>query len=216
LRVTPLYRFNQPGEPEKARWLKGEWASTEPWALAVQAGEYVKVDVFARAEIEGRPHFAQTRLLLYGQSGEDEKVPENLAETPDRPEFQISSDGEFYWPQTGHEFTFRLEGLEMAGGGLEVWSAQGELLDFAGTSAQVFKYTPPHDPALDRAGYRAEKPLIFVARNPDGASSSFTLVVHRSRLAGRNLPAGLGLFAAAVTVGGALVWRARRRFSPCA
>jgi hypothetical protein len=213
LRVTPLRRFNQPGEPETARWRQGEWASADPWTLAVQAGEYAKVDAFAKAEIEGVSHFAQARLLLYGQAGEAD--PGIFAEAPKNlPEFQISSNGEFYWPQTGHEFTLALAGLA-APGGLEVHSGQGELLDRAEDADGAFKYTPAHDPALDRAGYKAEKPLIFVARNPEGDSASFTLVVRRSRLAGLRPKAGLAVFAAAFLLCGLTTGLARLRERPC-
>ena len=197
LRVTPQPRFNRPGELSKAHWRQVEWTKAEPWTLTVQAGEYVRVDAFARAEIEGRPHFAQTRLLLYGKSKASE--PEGPGEAPDRPEFQVSSNGEFYWSQTGHEFTLTLEGLEAAGG-LEVWNGQGELLALLQISAGAFKYTPAHDLALNRAGPLAVKPLIFVARNHDGESASLTLMVHRSRLAGLNLKAGLAVIAAAFMI----------------
>ena len=193
LRVTPQPSFNRPGEMKKAHWRQAEWAGAEPWTLTVQAGEYVRVDAFAWAEIEGRPHFAQTRLLLYGKSGES--GTEGPGEAPDRPEFQVTSDGEFYWPQTGHEFTLTIEGLEAADG-LEVWSGQGELLALLEASAGAFKYIPAHDPTLNLAGSRAVKPLIFVARGPGDESASLTLMVHRSRLAGLNLKAGLAVIAA--------------------
>jgi len=213
LRVTPQRRFNQPGEPAKAHWRQGEWSSIEPWTLAVQAGEYVRVEAFARAEIAGRPHYAQTRLLLYGQSGEDGSVPGDLAAPPNRPKFQVSSSGELYWPQTGHAFVFTLDGLET--GELEVWNGQGELLDQARDLAGVFKYTPAHDPALNRAGIRAGKPLIFVARNSDGDSASYTLVVHRSRWAGFNLRAGLAVFTTAFLLSGLGVGLTRLKVRPC-
>ena len=215
LRVIPLRRYNQPDPPEKALWLRGEWLSTEPWILAAAAGEYAQVDAFARAEIDGQPHFAQTRLLLYGQSRENESGPEAQVQNPGPAEFQVSSNGEFYWPQTGHEFTFALQGLEAAGGGLEVRDGLGELLDRAKTSEGAFKYTPAHDRALDRAGYAAAKTLVFVARDAAGDSASFTLVVHRSRLAGLNLPAGLAVFAAAFSLCGLGVGLARLRGRPC-
>jgi len=198
LKVTPQPRFNRPGEPKTAHWRQGAWASAEPWTLAVQAGEYVRVDAFARAEIEGRPHFAQTRLLLYGKSKESEAETPG-EEAPDRPEFQVSSNGEFYWPQTGHEFTLTLEGLEAANG-LEVRSGQGELLDVLENSAGAFKYIPAHDSALNRAGPRAVKPLIFLAHGPDGESASLTLMVHRSRVSGLNLKAGLAVIAASFMI----------------
>jgi len=145
----------------------------------------------------------------------NENDPEGRAEALSQPEFQVSSNGEFYWPQTGHEFTLALEGLETAEGGLEVWSGQGELLDRAKAAAGVFNYTPAHDPALDRAGYKAEKPLVFVARSPEGGSASFTLVVRRSRLAGLNLEAGLAVFTAAFLFSGLGVGLKRLKERPC-
>ena len=215
LRVTPLRRYNQPDTPETARWLRGEWLSAEPWTMAAAAGEYVQADAFARAEIDGQAHFAQTRLLLYGQSRENGSGREALIQDPGPAEFQVSSDGEFYWPQTGHEFTFALRGLEAAGDGLEVRGGQGESLGRAEASAGAFKYTPAHDPALDRAGYAAEKQLVFVARDAAGGSASFTLVVHRSRRAGLNLPAGLAVFGSAFLCCALGAGLARLKERPC-
>jgi len=216
LRETPLRRFNQPGEQKKTRWRKGEWASIEPWTLVIQADEYIKLDVFTKAEIEGRSHFAQTTHLLYGHSDKKGTDRGDLSDVPNLAEFQISSNREFYWPQTGHEFTFTLKGLDTTSSGLEVWSSQGELLDRPELLAGVFKYTPTHDPTLDRAGYKAWKPLIFVARNHEDNTTSFTLMVHRSRLAGLNKGAGLAIFTTALVLCSLVVGLARlKKVLPC-
>lgn len=215
LRVTPLRRYNRPGEPAEAFWLKGEWASASPWTLVVETNGYVTADVFARAEIGGRTHFAQTVLRLFSRSEAAGQALEGLEDVPDVPEFRMSSSGEFYWPQTGHEFTFALEGLDAARNELEIWSGQGARLATLTASTGTFKYTPAHDPSLDRAGYAAGKPLIFMARDNNGGSAAFTLVVHRSRTAGLDKDAGLAVFAAALLLSGLTTWLTRRKARPC-
>ncbi|MCL1979823.1 MAG: hypothetical protein FWG62_01955, partial [Proteobacteria bacterium] len=68
-RVTPLRRFNQVDRSGEALWYRGEWISTDPWVLRVEADGYVRVDVLAKAMIAGQPHWAQTWALLYSRSG---------------------------------------------------------------------------------------------------------------------------------------------------
>jgi len=192
----------------EAVWRRGEWSSAAPWTLIVQSGEYATADVFAGAEIEGRPHFAQTRLILYGQGGETEG-DEGSGEGPHWPVFTVRSNGESYWPQTGHEFSVSFSGEE--GGYMEVRNGRGELMDEARHSGEGYTYTPAHDPALNRAGTTASKPLLFVVRINEGGSASYTQIVHRSRFAGMNKQAGLCVFAAAFALSGLTVILARRR-----
>jgi hypothetical protein len=212
-RKASLGRFDGPTAPEDAEIHGLNW-ERDGLKLVILSGEYARITVFARAEAEGRPLYAQTAFNLYGRSEADAApLDSRLPQAPDWPEFLVGSDGPLYWPQTGQTFTFQLKGGEKENR-LAVWD--GRRVAELDPGAAGFQYQPEHDPALDRAGDAASKPLVFVLPYGDGGSASFTLFVHRSRQAGRDLPAGLGLFAAAVTVGGALVWRARRRYSPCA
>jgi len=201
------------GRGGAAFWRKGEWSSSDPWTLIVQSNEYAVVNAFARAEIKGQPHFAQTRLVLYGQSKETDKNRKDSGEGPDWPEFQARSSGEFYWPQTGHEFSVSLS--KEARENMEVWSGGGKLLDEMRNSGTVYTYTPPHDPALNRAGTTASKPLIFVARINEGGSASFTQIVHRSRFAGLNKKAGLTVFTAAFLLSCLTAVLSRKKVRPC-
>jgi hypothetical protein len=216
-RLDRLGRFDGPAAPKDSEIHGLDWErDTDGLKLVILSGEYARITVFARAETEGRPFYAQTAFNLYGRSEADAApVASRLSQAPDWPEFLVGSDGPLYWPQTGQTFTLQLKGSEHGARKLAVWD-KGRRLTELTPGAAGFQYQPEHDRTLDHAGDAASKPLVFVLPGDNGGSTSFTLFVHRSRLAGRNLSAGLGLFATAVMVGGALVWRARRRFSPCA
>ena len=201
------------GRGAAALWRKGEWASSDPWTLIVQSNDYAVVNVFAMTRIDGQPHFAQTRLTLYGQSKETDKNREGSGEGPYWPDFQVRSSGGLYWPQTGQEFSVSLNREIQKN--MEVWSGAGELLGEINCSGTVYTYTPPHDPALNRAGTNASKPLIFVARINEGGAASFTQIVHRSRFAGLNKKAGLTVFTAAFLLFCLTAVLARRKQSWC-
>jgi hypothetical protein len=214
-RRVRLGRFDGPGGPEDAEIHTLEWES-DGRRLVILSGEYARITVFARAEIMGRPLYAQTAFNLYGRAGAGEAPePGRRAYAPDWPEFLVGSDGPLYWPQIGQTFTFQLKGGQSPAASLAVWDGGRRVAELA-PGAAGFQYQPGPDPSLDRAGDAASKPLVFVSPSGDGGSASFTLFVHRSRLAGRDLPAGLGIFAAAAAVSAALVGLARRRRRPCA
>jgi hypothetical protein len=191
----------------------------------VRSNEYATVDVFARAEVGGQPCFAQTRLTLYGQGNESGVKREAHSEGPAWPEFTVSAKGESsYWPQTGHEFSLSLSNPDAmedatendAMGNLEIWSAQGVLVDTVRASVDGYKYIPPHDPVLNWAGTSAAKPLIFVQRLADeGGSASYTQVVHRSRYGLWDKNAGLTLFGAAFLASTITACILRRKGRPC-
>ena len=212
LRITTMSAFNQGTRERNIFWYKSNWSSSAPWTLIIHSSGYATADVFACVEIEGKPYFAQTRFILYGQAGENEKDREDQG--PGWPEFTVRSNGEFYWPQTGHEFTLSLSN-EITGDFLEVCNGQGKLLDEVHNSGGVYKYTAPHDPELNRAGVTAAKPLIFVAGIDEGGTATFTQMVHRSRYAFWSIKAGLTVFAAALLLSGLTVMLFRRRTRPC-
>jgi len=211
-RISKFDRLERTVRTGESVWSKGDWSSCEPYTLVVQSGVNVTVDVFARAEIEGRPYFAQTRIILYGRSGETEENRDD--EAPDLPEFTVRSNGESYWPQTGHEFTFDFKG-EKTDSPLEVRGGRGELLDEIQSSEAVYKYTAPHDPDLNLAGRAAFKPLIFVFQINGGGTASYTQIVHRPRHGYRNMKAGLGVLTASFLLAGLAVAAWRKRGLQC-
>ena len=213
-RLDKLGSFNGSEAPLEAEIHGLDWEA-EGRRVVILSGEYGRVTVFARAEFQGRPLYAQTAFNLYGRSKTSPEA-NPLAQAPDWPEFLVGSDGPLYWPQTGQIFNFQLKsGLDAEAARLAVWDG-GRLAAELAPGAAGFQYQPEPDPALDRAGDAAYKTLVFVLPLGDGGLASFTLFVHRSRQAGRDLPAGLRILAAAVLVSGALVGLARRRFRPCA
>ena len=217
-RLTRSGRFNRPPVPEDAGIYSLNWEqSTDGLKLVIFSGEYGRATVFARAEIEGRTHYAQTAFNLYGRSKSGAlPEPHRLSQAPDWPEFLLNSNDRLYWPQTGQEFTFKLvRGENASANSLVVWDGGRRVAEVQPGLAGC-QYRPEHDPILNRAGDLASKPLVFVARNADGGSTAFTLFIHRSRRAGWDLSAGLWLFTASVLVSGILAWLARRRFSVCA
>ena len=228
LRLRTQARFNQADSVGQFSWRKCSLPSSQPWTLIIRSGEYATADVFARAETGGAPLFAQTRIILYGQGGEAEQEQEAYSEGPAWPEFALRSGGESYWPQTGHEFTLRFSGetggspLVVFGGSVElaakaIQTAPPELLDTVVYSNGVYRYTVPHDPALNRAGVTAAKPLIFVARPVEGGTASCTQIVHRSRYAFWNKETGLAVLAGACMLSSVVVITARKkRKLPCA
>ena len=221
LAVSPIIAIERPEawlrllvpRLSQANWYKADWSSSEPFGLVVQSDEYLMADVFARAEIGGRPHFAQTRLTLYGQGKDTGRERESLGDDPGWPQFRVRSDGT-YWPQTGDAFSLSVSGAK-ADGCLEIRDPQGELVAEVRASEDVYTYTPLHDPALNRAGPSASKPLIFVARLDEGGAASFTQLVHRSRYGLRDKKAGLAIFALAILASCLTAWRIRRKARPC-
>jgi len=217
-RLTRLEHFNETTAPEGAGIHSLSWErSTAGLKIVIFSGEYGRASIFARVEIGGRLHYAQTAFNLYGGSGAGAfPEPNRLPQAPDWPEFLVSSDGPLYWPQTGQEFTLK---IERSGGtsakNLAVWD-NGRQVAEVKPGAAGFRYRPEHDPILDRAGDLASKPLVFVVHSGDGDSVAFTLFVHRSRRAGWNLSAGLWVFAAGALVSGMLAWLTRRKFGICA
>ena len=220
LEVSTMFAVEQPEVWLRIRtgggrkWQKGNWSSSDPWTIVVRAGEYAVVDAFACAAIEGRPYFAQTSFILYGQAKDAKNDRADFSEGPNWPEFNVRSNAEFYWPQTGHEFSVRFSGEEV-NGLLEIHSGQGGLLDTVQASENGYTYTPPQDPALNRHGPTAAKPVVFVARTGEGGAASFTQMVHRSRFGAWNKKAGITVFTASVLLSALAVWLARKRFKAC-
>ena len=217
-RLTRPRRWDESAAPGEGETHALDWErSADGLKLVILSEEYERATVFARAEIEGRPHYAQTAFNLYGRSragARSEPLSPYPPQAPDWPEFSISSEAPLYWPQTGQNFTFKFKGHTVARN-LAVWDGSRRVAELEPGEAG-FQYRPEHDPGLNRAGNRASKPLVFVAPGADGGSVSFTLFVHRSRRAGWDLPAGLSVFALGASVSAASVGLARRRFRLCA
>jgi hypothetical protein len=78
-----------------------------------------------------------------------------------------------------------------------------------------YKYTPPHDPELNRLELTESKPLIFVQRLNNGGAASYTQLVHRSRDAFWNLKAGIAILVASLLATGLAVGIIRRKERSC-
>ena len=217
IRTTPMGRFGGDGSDEPPPlWWRVEAAaeSEQAYSVDIIGGASFRVVVFGRTRVDDTEHWAVAHFNLYG-GAVDPAIRDGivLEAPPTPPAFGLTSDGEGYWPQTGHCFTLRPDwpGME-ALAAMTVHDEYGrELARLPRTAEGGFAYRPPHDKALDRAGDIAAKPFIFVADAPGGIGTiSYTLAVHRSRWANYRLIPGLGVLAGSMAATGVFVWRRRR------
>ena len=109
---------------------------------------------------------------------------------------RLSPDPSHYWPQTGMTYRFTYQGLGKATGAAQVIENQRHLDSITIDPQGVFSYTPPHDPDLDREGPSAYKQTVLLVEQQAGRetiTSTFTLLLHRSRYGHHRLLPGLAL-----------------------
>ena len=219
LRFSSLGSFDGKGAGDIAFWqeMTVNPNTAGEYSFDIFTDGYFRVDVWAKKLAGTIPHWAMTAFNLYGALAEA-PVPDDASPAPGiaTPAFALSSDGESYWPQTGQEFTFRpawpgADDLRE----MEVRGEDGMLLaSLLRDGDGGFRYRPPHDEALDRAGDSATKNFIFVGSGTEGFGTvSYSLAVHRSRKGRSDLPVGLTLlaFSMVVSTGAALWFRRTRR-----
>ncbi|MDR0355385.1 MAG: hypothetical protein LBJ64_06575 [Deltaproteobacteria bacterium] len=180
----------------------------------IVAGGYAAIELRAFISENGRSYYAQSNFNIYGTESSSTPPSKDLP-PEDWPLFSLSSDLPLYWLQTGQTLHVAFQHPTWISSEMTVWEDGGNepaarlKPDVDGT----FVYAPPHDPALDRAGATATKNIVFVQELPDGGSASFTLRLHRSRDAKRDLTIGAGVFFFCLAVGGGLfgshLWRRR-------
>ena len=148
---------------------------------------------------------ATTDVMLFGKSAQHPKrlkSPQNAVKSLSRlPEIQLVSPKTFYWHQTGQTFGFQI----LIGGQFDstkqthisVLENRSITPDKTGTTL----YTPSHDMRLRYEGNSATRQDILFAVLPDEKEKlTYTLTVHRSRYAFRDIPFGL------ITAGATLVF----------
>jgi hypothetical protein len=159
--------------------------------------------------------FAQADFDIYAQDVSSSPVSGDSP--PQWPFFELKSDQPLYWPQTGQAFLISLKNLPVPPGPLSVWE-DGALSPAAVIEPGpegAYAYVPPHDPELDRLGTTAAKRIVFVHDLPGRATASLSVLVHRSREARRDLPAGLGVLGASLAASAVFLALGRRRPRPC-
>jgi hypothetical protein len=211
-KATPLISFRRVMETAPPSTVTGFFKPGEN-TLNILSGQFIFVEAMGTAMLNGERHYAQTAVLLYGETGKVKPI-KSKAPQPLWPSFQFSGSGELYWPQTGHTFTLRArDGCQL--GEVSAWSpegrARGEYVNAEGGRG----FVPAADKKLNDQGSAASKPIFFLAEIPGGGSVSYTIYIHRNRYAGENLNLGLIVFFSALTGTGlilGLVFHKRRVF----
>ncbi|MDR1081441.1 MAG: hypothetical protein LBQ79_10895 [Deltaproteobacteria bacterium] len=174
------------GDASPAPLSPGEGAGGLPpggLKLVVSSESRAMAEVTASAVVNGRRCYAQTAVILMGDSPGGVR-PASGAEDPRWPSFNFWGSGELYWPQAGHTFTLTVREGALVGPVL-AWREDGEPVPGAyGRANDGVRFTPDHDPALSAMSGSALKPVIMVAGTPDGGTLSYTFYIHRSRDAG--------------------------------
>jgi hypothetical protein len=217
IKEEPVMRagtFDQ-GDAEGRGFLPGEEAVSSVFRLGkddaphgdkrliVASGTYVLAEVMAKATVGGRTCYAQTAMLLFGDSMGGEPLVSNTVD-PHWPSYGFMGSGELYWPQTGQTYTLTVREGEILG---HVTAVRD---DGPVPGAFVYKeggtdFTPDHDPELSRESSSATKPVYLVGRTADGGTLSYTFYIHRSRYAASHLSWGVGVSILAFFLTGAVI-----------
>jgi hypothetical protein len=180
--------------------------------LVLATGTFMLADVMGSAVIRGKRCYAQTALLLFGDSLGGEPLKTNAA-SPHWPSFLYHGSGDLYFPQTGQSFTFTVrEGTIL--GPVRALRDEGPVPGEFVPADNGISFTPANDPELSRLPSTATKPVYMLGGLPDGGTVSFTYYVHRNRYAAQDLPMGLGLSGLAFLATGlgilGVYWAGRR------
>jgi hypothetical protein len=202
------------GDPSPSVFRLGEEGKRGPAGglkLVVASGRYAMADVMGTALLHGRRCYAQTTVLLMGDSMEGSPAESNAAD-PRWPSFAFRGSGDLFWPQTGQAFDFTVRDGKVAGP-ITAWRGRSRVPGEYAPLENGTSFTPAHDPELSAQSVAATLPVTMVAATPDGGALSYTFYVHRSRYAGTDMPMGIAVLSSAflATGLGILAVRTRRR-----
>jgi hypothetical protein len=213
-RVTPLASYREVAATAEPYLIKGRFPPGET-TLSIESGTYVFLEIQGSALVAGARRFAQTQLLLFGDSPSPPPFSSN-AKDPRWPAYDFRGTGEIFWPQVGQDFILIPRAPTELAGPIQVWEREAPALGERREEGAGIAFTPATDKKLASQSGRANKPLFFVAPLKGGGSLSYSIYVHRNRYAGENLPLGLLVFsgalaATAVPVGLALKKKGAKR-----
>ena len=186
--------------------------------FTIYADRYTRFRIVAVLQMAGTTSFlsAATDVMLFGKS---DHLPTRLSASRDSiqflshlPAIDLVSPKTFYWHQTGQTF-----GFNISANGAPIQGKTGPLFVAVNDTVTTLPpddhgivfYTPSHDMRLRKEGYRAVRQDILFIDLPHIALTgkegkgdgklTYTLGVHRSRYAFRDIPwgfitASLGLF----------------------
>ncbi len=186
--------------------------------FTIYADRYTRFRIVAVLQMHGTTSFlsAATDVMLFGKS---DHLPTRLSASRDSiqslshlPAIDLVSPETFYWHQTGQTFGFNISanGAPIQGTNSPLFVAVNDTVTALPPDDHgIVFYTPSHDMRLRKEGNRAvRQDILFTALPPIAITGierkrdgklTYTLGVHRSRYAFRDIPwgvitAGLGLF----------------------
>ncbi|MDR1039851.1 MAG: hypothetical protein LBR80_06705 [Deltaproteobacteria bacterium] len=168
--------------------------------LILSSGGYIKAEVMGAATVRGVRCYAQTAMLLVGDSPGGTRLQSNAAD-PRWPSLAVGGPGNVYWPQTGETYTLGAPGGSLSGP-VWAWRDGGPVPGEFGEAEDGVNFTPAADPELSGHSTAASKPVFFVTGTADGGTLAYTFYVHRPRYAAMDVPLGMGVAAAAFAVTG--------------
>ena len=186
-------------------------------SLDIRSTTFARFEVYVVGTCGQRRFMAQTVQTLFGKSSIAQPSVSESFNDPlmDLPQLSLTPSPSDYYMQTGRNYQFNYSGL--GGGGVTVAvieEHQRPVMALTMHSTGDFTYTPPHDARLDRLGQQAFKETVLLieefADNRQYATT-FTLALHRSRLAHMSLLPGIGLFSLTAIVVLALVLALKKR-----
>jgi hypothetical protein len=166
------------GQPQVFRKLLE--INESPSILDFHSGQAENIEVWARAEINGKTYFSGTIFNNYGHGEKSHPNSEDSEAVSSMPEWPVLGilHLNFYYAQTGQ--SIRLESSGFSPEALSVYQDKISVAVIPNQAGQ-FQYTPPHDPELSRLKFSAYKDLVFVANLPsDGGQTSFYLPLYRA------------------------------------
>ncbi|MDR1275367.1 MAG: hypothetical protein LBL72_03140 [Candidatus Accumulibacter sp.] len=178
--------------------------------FSIRSNRSEQLELWAKIRRGDAIHYAQTLFAAFGQSGRGHENAEALDSPPDWPAFALSSVGTFYRAQTGVELAFRVRPTPV---GLTIFENRAPVARPSVNAEGFYRYTPPHEAGLAKAGFSAKKDLLIVADLPDGRSRvSFYLPIYRAFHGQADVKGGLSVLLAGAAFASTLVWLWSRKF----
>jgi hypothetical protein len=186
--------------------------------IKIKAGKASFIEVCLTVREKDTVYTAETSFYLFGKSGK-ETERENPADKPVLfPIVSILSPAYNYWPQTGEEYTFKVNSGKDPGKSIKIMAIDKKKISPLNPRGNgEFTYTPPHDRDLDTQSAGAYKGNIIQIKEKRGSrmyKRTYTLLLHRSRYAYLHLKSGLVLVSGTMAFFLSLVIFTRRKKYP--
>jgi hypothetical protein len=177
-------------------------------SLVLYSSRYERFELWAVAKLAGgKTVVAQTAINLYGASGIDRNNFEKLDNPPIPPGFDVNWTGGVYTAMSGEPVDFSIR--NGYAGPVRVL-IDGKNIEELRPDAGVYSCVPPWNRKLIGVSFRAYRDLLFIADDED-ILFTCCLPLYRGRQNDSDLPGGLTVLLATVTLGlGAVILKGRR------